>query len=271
MKRRGFIKSAAVMGALSGVPKSVWSALSGLSESRIEGKIKEILPQLSMDEKISLMSGVLANTAKEIATGAFRPGQGHGYTGYTVGVPRLGVPQIKCLDGPRGVGFFYKTTCFPVGMARGATFDPALEERVGAAMGYETRALGANMLLAPCINLLWHPRWGRAQESYGEDPLVLGTLGSAFVTGAQEHIMACSKHYAANNIEGSRFSVNAVVDERTLREVYLPHFKMTVDAGVASVMSAYNDVNGFLAGQNRHLITDLLKNEMGFQGFVISD
>jgi len=271
MDRRKFVKSAAIAGAIAAVPNSVWSALSGLSGEDLEQKIKTILPQLSLDEKISLMSGVLANTAKEIATGAFRPGQGHGYTGYTVGVERLGIPRIKCLDGPRGVGFLYKTTCFPVGMARGATFDPALEEKVGAAAGYETRALGANMLLAPCINLLWHPRWGRAQETYGEDMHHLGMMGSAFTRGVQKHTMACPKHYAVNNIEDTRMNVDALVDERTLREIFLPHFQKCVEAKAASIMSAYNHLNGPKAGQNKHLIREILKQDWGFDGFVVSD
>jgi len=271
MKRREFIKTAGIIGAISAIPQSLWSSLSGLSDQDIESKIREILPQLSLDEKISLMSGVLQNTLKEALSGGLRKGQGHGYTGYTVGVERLGIPQIKCLDGPRGVGFFYKTTCFPVGMARAATFDPALEEKVGEVMGYETRALGANMLLAPCINLLWHPRWGRAQESYGEDMLLLGAMGSAFVRGVQKHAMACPKHFAVNNIEDTRMDVDALVDERTLREVFLPHFQKCVEVKAASIMSAYNHLNGPKAGQNKHLIREILKQEWGFDGFVVSD
>ncbi len=271
MDRRKFVKTTAVAGAIAAVPNSVWSALSGLGGDELERKIKGLLPQLSLDEKISLMSGVLGNTAKEIATGAFRPGQGHGYTGYTVGVERLGIPQVKCLDGPRGVGFFYKTTCFPVGIGRGATFDPALEEKVGAAAGYETRALGANMLLAPCINLLWHPRWGRAQESYGEDTHHLGMMGAAFTRGVQQHVMACPKHYAVNNVEDTRMTVDAVVDERMLREVFTPHFHKCIEAQAATVMSSYNHLNGPKAGQNKHLIREILKQDWGFDGFVVSD
>ena len=130
---------------------------------------------------------------------------------------RLGVPALLCLDGPRGVGFDYKATSFPVSECRAATWDPSVEEAVGEAAGYETRAFKANMLLAPCINLVWHPRWGRSQESYGEDPVLLGAMGRAFVRGLQKHAMACVKHYAVNNTEINRTKVNAVADERLMR------------------------------------------------------
>jgi len=270
MNRREFIAWSGAGVVAASLPKLGVGA-AALVEGDIEARIKSILPQLSLDEKISLMSGVLRKTLKEIATSGLRRGQGHGYTGYTVGIKRLGIPQIKCLDGPRGVGFFYRTTCFPVGMARGATFDPDLEEKVGEVMGYEARALGANMLLAPCINLLWHPRWGRAQESYGEDPQHLGAMGSAFTRGVQKHVMACVKHFAVNNVEDTRMKVDARVDERTLQEVFLPHFLRCVEAKAASFMSSYNHLNGPKAGQNRRLVREILKQEWGFEGFVVTD
>jgi len=270
MNRRQFIAVSGTGVAVASLAK-INPAMAAPLTGPIEERIAKILPQLSLDEKISLMSGVLRNTLGEIATSGLRPGQGHGYTGYTVGIERLGIPRIKCLDGPRGVGFFYKTTCFPVGMARGATFDPALEEKVGEVMGYEARALGANMLLAPCINLLWHPRWGRAQESYGEDPHQLGAMGSAFTRGVQKHVMACVKHFAVNNVEDTRMKVDAIVDERTLQEVFLPHFHRCVEAKAASFMSSYNHLNGPKAGQNKHLVRDILKQQWAFDGFVVTD
>jgi len=139
-------------------------------------------------------------------------------------------------------------------------------------MGLETRALGGNVLLAPTINILRHPRWGRAQETYGEDPWHMARMGVGFIRGAQEHVIASAKHFAVNSIENTRLSVNVTVDERTLREIYLPHFRAAVEeAAVGSVMSAYNDVNGTLAGQNSHLLRDILRDEWGFLGFVESD
>jgi len=252
-----------------GFSSNLFSSLSGLSESEIEKRVQETLAQMTFEEKVEQMAGKVSGARMLRAVGEMLDSRlGEVWT--TPDNKRLGIPGLRCIDGPRGVGKGL-ATAFPVGMARGASWDADLERRIGEAMGYEARAEGANILLAPCINILRHPSWGRAQETYGEDPVLLGVMGSAFVIGTQKYVMACSKHYAANNIEGSRFYVNAIIDERTLREVYLPHFKMTVDAGVASVMSAYNDVNGFLCAHSRHLLVDILKNEWGFKGFVISD
>ena len=183
---------------------------------------------------------------------------------------RLGVPGITFSDGPRGV-VVEPATCFPVSMARGATFDIALEERIGDAIGAELRVKGANFFGGVCINLPRHPAWGRSQESYGEDPVLLGEMGAALTRGAQHHVMACVKHYALNSMENTRFAVDVTVDERALHEVYLPHFQRVVDEGVASVMSAYNSVNGEWCGQNRALLTDVLRHDWGFEGIVISD
>ncbi len=185
-------------------------------------------------------------------------------------VPRLGIAGIRFSDGPRGA-VIGQSTAFPVPMARGATWDPALEERVGEAIGAEIRAQGGNLFGGVCINLLRHPAWGRAQETYGEEPVLLGAMGSALTRGAQQHVMACVKHYACNSMENARFTVDVTVDEHSLHEVYLPHFREVVEAGVASVMSAYNSVNGEWCGQNRTLLTEILRKEWGFQGFVMSD
>ncbi|HUT55107.1 MAG TPA: glycoside hydrolase family 3 C-terminal domain-containing protein [bacterium] len=268
MDRRDFLKAAGAGAMVMAAPGSLLAALSGLTAEEVERRVAEVVPKLTLSEKIDLMAGKISRTL----LGAFGVGDGgHGYTGQTVGNARLGIPRVLCTDGPRGVGFMYTATCFPVGMCRGAAWDPELEARVGSVMGYEERAIGGNMLLAPCINVLWHPRWGRAQETYGEDPYHLGAMGAGFVNGVQEHVMACAKHYAVNNVEDSRMFVNAVVDERTLREIFLPHFKKCVDAKVASVMSAYNDVNGDLCSDSMHLMRDILKGEWEFDGFVVSD
>jgi beta-glucosidase len=185
-------------------------------------------------------------------------------------VDRVGLPGIAFADGPRGcvVG---NATAFPVSMARGATWDPDLEERVGDAIGRELRAAGANLTGAVCVNVLRHPAWGRAQETYGEDPHHVGELGAALTRGLQRHVLACVKHLACNSMENARFSVDIEVDEVALHEVYLPHFRRIVDEGVASVMSAYNSVNGGWCGQNPDLLTGVLRDEWGFRGFVISD
>jgi beta-glucosidase len=185
-------------------------------------------------------------------------------------VERVGFSGFAFSDGPRGV-VIDQATCFPVSMARGATWDPDLEERIGEAIGRELRAVGADLYGGVCVNILRHPAWGRAQETYGEDPHHVGEMGAALTRGVQRHAMACVKHFACNSMENARFQVDVSVDEAALHEVYLPHFKRIVDEGVAVVMSAYNSVNGEWCGDNRTLLTEVLRREWGFDGFVISD
>jgi beta-glucosidase len=239
-----------------------------LTPSDIEARAKALRDKLSLDEKISLMHGQLTLWPGLAAMTA--PG-GYSSQFWVAGeVARLNIPGIRFTDGPRGVILDGGST-FPVSMARGAAWDPELEERIGDAIGREIRALGGNYFGGVCINLLRHPAWGRAQETYGEDPHHLGALGAALTRGVQRHVMACAKHFALNSMENARFKVDVTIDQRALHEVYLPHFKRVVDEGVASVMSAYNSVNGEWCGQNRELLTGVLKARWGFQGFVVTD
>jgi beta-glucosidase len=239
-----------------------------LTAGQIDARARELHAQLTLDEKLALMDGdspFWPGLAEMMAPG------GYGSRPWVAGaVPRLGLPGIRFVDGPRGI-IMQGATTFPVSMARGASFDPALEERVGDVIGRELRALGGNFFGGVCINLLRHPAWGRAQETYGEDPRHLGEFGAALTRGVQRHVMACAKHYALNSMENARFKVDVTIDDRALHEVYLPHFKAAVDAGVASIMSSYNSVNGEWAGQNHALLTTILKQEWGFGGFVITD
>jgi len=237
----------------------------GAEGERRESLIKELVADLSLDEKIGQMSPSTSLFWHAVMLPRYnlRPYDSGGKNS-------RGIPAMKFSDGPRGIALNH-STCFPVSMARGAAWDPALEQRVGEAMGYEARAQGANFYGGVCINLLRHPGWGRAQETYGEDPHHLGEMGAALVSGVQKHVMACAKHFACNSIEKSRLFVDVQVDERTLREIYLPHFKKCVDAGVAGVMSAYNKVNGLLCGHNGRLLREILKGDWGFKGFVVSD
>jgi beta-glucosidase len=240
---------------------------AALSPEQIEAKARDLLAQLTLDEKLWLMSGdppFWRGLASMMSGGNDRNVQVGG------AVPRLGIPGVRFSDGPRGVVMPGATT-FPVAMARGASWDVDLEERIGDAMGRELRALGGNLFGGVCINLVRHPAWGRAQESYGEDSSHLGAFAAALTRGVQRHVMACVKHFALNSMENARFQVDVTVDPRALREVYLPHFKRAVDAGAASVMSAYNSVNGEWCGQNRTLLTEILKEEWGFAGFVVTD
>lgn len=194
-------------------------------------------------------------------------------------------------DGPRGVNYDQPiavgddrgqagtvvsqhaySTVFPVPVARGASFDVELEYRIGMAMGDESVAGAQTILLVPCVNVLRHPFWGRAQETYGEDGFHLGRIGTALTVGVQEYVAACAKHFAANNIEVNRSGINSELDDQTLREIYGRHFDMIInDGGVACIMAAYNSVNGIKSTQSRTLLNDMLRTEFGFKGFVISD
>lgn len=239
----------------------------GLTAAEIALAVDAILAEATLAEKVGMMSGkgFFAAYAEDNRLWGARPYRAGG------GIERLGVPAFWFTDGPRGVARG-NSTCFPCTMARGATFDTDLEQRIGGAMSIEIRAQGCNLSGAVCVNLLRHPAWGRAQETYGEDSVHLGAMGSALGVGLQTHnVCATVKHYALNSMENARFKVDVCTDERTLHEIYLPHFKTILDAGIASVMSAYNKSNGEYAGQNRHLLTDILRAEWGFDGFVHSD
>jgi beta-glucosidase len=185
-------------------------------------------------------------------------------------VPRLGFPGLSFSDGPRGI-VIGASTCFPVSMARGATFDPELEEAIGNAIGIEARLQGADFYGGVCVNLLRHPGWGRAQETYGEDPFHVGEMGAALTRGVQRHAMACVKHFACNSIENARFVVNVEASRDVLDDVYFAHFRRIVQEGVAAVMTSYNSLNGEWCGQSRELIAGILREEWGFDGIVMSD
>jgi beta-glucosidase len=225
----------------------------------VDSRIDELLEALSLEEKVQQMHG-----------SDLLPQDGVFLT--PTNGPH-GIPGFGMIDGARGVSKGAGNgTAFPVGIARGASWNLDLEERVGEAIGREVRARGASVVLAPVTTVIRHPRWGRSQETYGEDPHHIGRMGTAFVHGAQQHVIASAKHYAVNSIEDTRLNVDVTVDERSLREIFLPHFRRVVEEGkVGSIMSAYNSVNGQFCDENPHLLRDILKGDMGFRGFVESD
>lgn len=169
------------------------------------------------------------------------------------------------------------STAFPTESLRAATWNVELERRIGAAIGDETAAAKNNALVGPSADLLRHPYWGRAQESYGEDPYLVGRMATAYTAGAQEYVMACAMHFAGYGVEKQRAIHNAVLSEQALREIYTRPFEMVVrDGGVGCVLAAYNLVNGVKMTQNLHLLREVLKGPvdaggMGFQGLVITD
>lgn len=242
-----------------------------MSEAQIAEKAHELVGQMSLEEKVQMMSPILKSNLKFILE-VVGDGVKYNQQAYQAGGnSRLNIPTMRFFDGPRGM-VSGEATCFPVAMARAATFSPDLEFRVGEAIGREIRANQGNYFGGVCINLLRHPAGGRAQEAYGEDSYVLGQMGSALMQGVQtQNVMACIKHYALNNQENARFKINVEADERVLREVYLPHFKTCIDQGAASVMGAYNKFRGEHLCENEYILSTILKEDWGFQGFTISD
>jgi beta-glucosidase len=204
----------------------------------------------------------------------------------TAALPALGVRSIRMADGPHGLrvqnddnpdhlglGRSLPATCFPPAVTLASSWDPALIEQVGAALGREARSQGVDVLLGPGLNIKRSPLCGRNFEYYSEDPLLTGRLAGAMVTGLQSQgVAACVKHFAVNNQETDRLRVSADVDERALREIYLRAFEIVVrEAHPWTVMSSYNRINGVAASENRWLLTDVLRTEWGFDGVVISD
>ncbi len=214
-------------------------------------RIEQLLGKLTLEEKISLLGG----------------------TGFdTKPIERLGIPPLSMTDGPVGVRWG-KSTAFPVSIMMAAGWNPAVVEKVGAALGREAKAKGRHMLLGPCVNIHRTPFGGRNFESYGEDPYLAARNAVAYVRGVQsEKVVATVKHFACNNQEFERDFTNVSVDERALREIYLPAFEAAVtEGGAMSVMSAYNKVNGKWCSENPHLLTEILKDDWKFPGFVVSD
>ena len=238
-------------------------------QQSIERRAQELLAQLSVAEKLALLEGDTDFWPGMVDIACRDASHLHPWPAGVL--PRLGLAGLQFVDGPRGVVLKGGATTFPPPIARGACWDVELEERIGEVMAREARSFGANWLAAVCVNLLRHPGWGRAQETYGEDPVLLGALGAAMTRGIQRHAVACVKHFALNSIDSSRFLVDVQVSERVLHELYLPHFRACVEAGVGSVMSAYNQVNGEWCGQHPALLNEILKQRWGFRGFVVTD
>ena len=235
--------------------------------STAEEAASTLVAQLTNDELLGLLDG--DSTFLEMIREFRRSGSS--FPRMTAGqVDRLGIPGFRFTDGPRGVGVG-RCTSFPVTIARAATWDPDLERTVGDAIGREGRAEGRNQYGGICVNVTYAPGWGRSQESYGDDPVLLGVMGAALHEGVAPWMMTTVKHFAVNSMEEARFRVDVTVAEDVLREVYLPHFQDVVDAGADVVMAAYNAVNGEWCGQHRHLLTDILREEWGFHGTVQSD
>lgn len=227
-------------------------------------KANEVLATLSLDEKIEMT---------------------HGHNQFFLpGAPAKGLPHVFMVDASAGVRINHslldpkevrhpeKTTQFPANIMLASTFNPELAKAYGEAVGWETRMAGAGVLLGPGMNIYRSALCGRNFEYLGEDPYLAARMVENYVTGMQSTgTMACLKHFVANNTEFMRRLSNSIVDERALMEIYTPAFKAGIDAGAGSVMTAYNQFNGEWCGQNKYLITDILRNRLGFKGMVMTD
>ena len=228
-------------------------------------KHTDIINSLSLEQKCALLSGGTVFTTRAL--------------------PGKGIPAITLSDGPNGVrkqagaadhlglNPSVPATCFPTSATVANSWDPALGEAVGAAMGEEAAAQGVSVLLGPGLNIKRSPLCGRNFEYFSEDPYLAGKMAAAYVRGIQKNgIAACPKHFAVNSQELRRMASDSIVDERTLREIYLTGFEIAVKEGhPRSIMSSYNLVNGTYANENKHLLMEILRGEWGFDGAVITD
>jgi beta-glucosidase len=222
-------------------------------KSDVEARVDAILRQMTLEEKIELIGGI--------------------NDFYTRPIPRLGIPSLRMSDGPMGVHDYGLTTAYPAGIALAASWDVDLAEGFGSAMGKDARARGVHFILGPGMNIYRAPMNGRNFEYFGEDPFLASRMAVAAIRGIQEqHVIATAKHFAGNNSEFARMTLSSDIDERTLREIYLPAFEASVKEGhVGAVMDAYNLVNSTYTTQNSHLNNEILKEEWGFDGILMSD
>ena len=231
----------------------------------MKANVKDLVSRMTLEEKVGLLSG-----------GSFW---------YTKAVERLGIPEVMLCDGPHGLrkqegdadhlglNDSISATCFPAACAMAASFDKKLLERVGDALGNQCQAENVSVLLGPGVNIKRTPLCGRNFEYFSEDPYLAGKLAASFIRGVQKHHVGTSiKHFAANNQEYERMSSSSEVDERTLREVYLPAFEIAVkEAQPKTVMASYNRINGTFSSENDWLLNQVLRDEWGFEGYVVTD
>jgi beta-glucosidase len=224
-----------------------------LSQAEIDRRADALLAKLTLEQKIKLIGGVDSM--------------------FTYEMPEIGLPRLKMSDGPVGVRVWGPSIAYAGGIGLAASWDPALARRVGVALGQDARARGVHILLGPGVNIYRAPTNGRNFEYFGEDPYLGGQIVAGYVEGVQsERVVATVKHYDANNSEYDRHNINTIIDERTLREIYLPIFEAAVKQGhVGAFMDSYNLLNGEHSTQNKFLNIEVLRKDWGFRGILMSD
>ncbi|HEX3557667.1 MAG TPA: glycoside hydrolase family 3 C-terminal domain-containing protein [Pyrinomonadaceae bacterium] len=223
------------------------------ASAEVERRVESILAKMTLEEKIDMLGGVDDFFVRD--------------------VPRLGVPRLKMADGPLGVRNYGPATAMAGGVSLAATWNPQLAERVGAEIGRDARSKGVHFLLGPGVNIYRSPTNGRNFEYFGEDPFLAARTAVGYIRGVQSQgVSATVKHFMGNNSEFDRHNTDSIVDERTMREIYMPTFEAAVrEAHVGAMMDSYNLLNGEHASQNRHILSDVAKQEWGFDGTMMSD
>ncbi|GAC1625478.1 MAG: glycoside hydrolase family 3 C-terminal domain-containing protein [Candidatus Acidiferrum sp.] len=245
----------AALTVLAALGATEWSEAQSVHAppAEVEKRVEALLSKMTVEEKVTLIGGV--------------------NDFYIRALPRLGLPALRMSDGPLGVHDYGETTAYPAGIALAASWDTDLARRVGISMGKDARARGVHFILAPGMNIYRAPMNGRNFEYLGEDPYLASRMAVSLVQGIQsQDVIATAKHFVANNMEYGRMDHSSDVDERTLREIYLPAFEASVkEARVGAIMDAYNLVNGAFMTQNGYLNDTIAKKEWGFDGILMSD
>jgi len=252
-RRRSLASTVAVSALLLISISSLAVAQSAPDSAAVEKKIDDTIGKLTLEEKITLLSGSSMMASAPIA--------------------RLGIPALRMSDGPVGAHIPPPSTAFAAGIGLAASWDTALAQRIGVQLGRDARSRGASFLLGPGVNIYRAPMNGRNFEYFGEDPFLASQIAVGYIDGVQaQGVSATIKHFAANNSEYARFTSDSIVSERALREIYLPTFEAAVkQAHVGSIMDSYNFINGEHATQNAHLNIEIAKKQWGFDGVMMSD